>query len=147
MMFNVHGVLTAHRVPTWQTVNKEYYKTYLRSELRTVIRKRRQELLEVGPLILHDSASWHKADVLKALLEEYNWEVLKHPRLFAGLKSMWLRFIPEVKGILLRNSVQQPEWARGCGHGGSKRNKRLPSNGNSSMGNDDCEKGRLLEAQ
>ena len=30
-VYNFNGVLTAHRVPTGETVNKEYYKMYIRT--------------------------------------------------------------------------------------------------------------------
>jgi len=37
------------------------------------------ELLSNGPLILHDNARPHVANVVKAKLLEYGWEVLPHP--------------------------------------------------------------------
>jgi len=36
-------------------------------------------VLAVGPLILYDNASCHESGVVKALLEEYECEVLPHP--------------------------------------------------------------------
>ena len=73
------GVLTAHRVPTGQTVNKEYYEKYLRTVLRPALRCKRSELIKCTPLILHDNASPHKSNVDKELLEGYGWEVLDRP--------------------------------------------------------------------
>ena len=72
------GVLTAQRVPTGETVNKEYYKMYIRTILRPAIRRKRQEMIYRTSLILHDNASPHKANVINELLESYQWEVLDH---------------------------------------------------------------------
>ena len=64
--YDFRGVLTAHRVPTGRTVNKEYYEKYL--VLRPALRRRRLELINCTPLILHDNASPHKSNVVKELL-------------------------------------------------------------------------------
>ena len=77
--YDFHGVPTAHRVPTGGTVNKEYYEKYLRTVLRPALRRKRSELINCTPLILHDNASPHKSNVVKELLEGYGWEVLDHP--------------------------------------------------------------------
>ena len=77
--YDFRGVLTAHRVPTGRTVNKEYYEKYLRTVLRPALRRKRSELINCTPLILHDNASPHKSKVVKELLAGYGWEVLDHP--------------------------------------------------------------------
>ena len=77
--YDFRGVMTAHRVPTGETVNKEYYNMYIRTVLRPAIRRKRQEKIDCTPLILHDNTSPHKANVVKELLESYQWEVLDHP--------------------------------------------------------------------
>ena len=76
--YDFHGVLTAHRVPTGEAVNKEYYKMYIRTILRPAIRRKRQEMIDCTLLILHNNVSSHKANVVKELLESYQWEVLEH---------------------------------------------------------------------
>ena len=85
LAYDFRGLLMAHRVPTGQTVNKEYYKMYIRTILRPAIRRKRQEMTDRTPLILHDNASPHKANVVKELLESYQWEVLDHPPYFPDL--------------------------------------------------------------
>ena len=77
--YGFHVVLSAHRVPTGETVNKEYYKMYIRTILSPAIYRKCQEMIDHTPLILHDNASPHKANVVKELLESYQWEVLDHP--------------------------------------------------------------------
>ena len=72
------GVLTAHRVPTGEIVNKEYYKMYIRKILCPAMRRKHQEMNDRMLLILHVNASPHKANVVKELLESYQWEVLDH---------------------------------------------------------------------
>ena len=71
--------MTAQRVPTGETMNKEYYNMYNRTILCPAIRRKRQEMFECMPLILQDNTSPHKAKVVKELLESYQWEVLDHP--------------------------------------------------------------------
>ena len=77
--YDSSGVLLMHRVPLGKTVNGEYYKTFLQKHLRNAIRKKRPELLQRRPLILHDNASSHKCEVVTSLLASYNWDVLEHP--------------------------------------------------------------------
>ena len=76
--YDFRGVLTALRIPTGATVNKEYYKMYIRTILRPAIRRKRQEMIGRTPLILRDNASPHKANVVKELMEPYQMEVLDH---------------------------------------------------------------------
>ena len=44
--YDFHGVLMAHRVPTGETVNKEYYKMYIRTILRPAIHRKDQEMID-----------------------------------------------------------------------------------------------------
>lgn len=91
------GVLASYRVPNGKTVNKECYHMFLRSVLRPAIRRKRPELLAVGPLILHDNASCHKSGVVKALLEEYEWEVLPHPPYSPDISPPDFDLFPKLK--------------------------------------------------
>ena len=75
--YDFRGVLAAHRVPTGGTVNKDYYKMYIRTI--TAIRREHKEMIDRTPLILHDNASPHKANVVNELLESYQLEFLDHP--------------------------------------------------------------------
>ena len=45
--YDFRGVLTAHRVPTGRTVNKEYYEKYLRIVLCPALRRKRSELIKL----------------------------------------------------------------------------------------------------
>ena len=63
------GVLASYRVPNGKTVNTECYHMFLRSVICPAIRRKRPELLVVGPFILHDNASCHKSGLVKALLD------------------------------------------------------------------------------
>ena len=95
--YDFSGVLTVHRVPTGQTVNKEYYKICIRTILRPARRRKRQEIIDRTPLILHDNASPHKANVVKELLESYQWEVLDHPPYSPDLSPPNFDLFPELK--------------------------------------------------
>ena len=95
--YDFRGVLTAHRVPTGQTVNKEYYKMYIRTILRPAICRKCQEMIDRTLLILHDNASPHKANVVKELLESYQWEVLHHPPYSPDLSLPDFDLFPKLK--------------------------------------------------
>ena len=100
--YDFRGVLTAHRVPTGRTVNKEYYEKYLRTLLRPALRRKRSELINCTPLILHDNASSHKSNVVKELLEGYGWEVLDHPSYSPDLSPPDFDLFPKLKEHLRR---------------------------------------------
>ena len=61
--YDDRGVLTSHRVPTDETVNKEYYRMYLRTIPHPALRRKHAELIDYTPLILQDNASPHKVSM------------------------------------------------------------------------------------
>lgn len=77
--YDSSGVLLMHRVKPGQTVNGDYYRTFLQRHLRHAIRKKRPDLLQRSPIILHDNAAAHKCNVVTELLTSYKWHVLEHP--------------------------------------------------------------------
>ena len=77
--YDSSGVLLMHKVKPGQTVNGSYYWTFLQRHLRNAIRKKRPELLQRSPIILHDNAAAHKCSVVTELLTSYGWHVLEHP--------------------------------------------------------------------
>ena len=97
--YDAEGVLTTHQVPDGTTVNKEYYKSYLRKIMHPAICLKHLELLKVTLLILHDNATPHKAAIVKAVFEEYHWEVLKHPSYSSDLSPPDYLF-PKLKELL-----------------------------------------------
>ena len=95
--YDFRGVLRAHRVSTGETVNKGYYKIYIRTILRPKVCRKRQEMTDRTLLILHDNASPHKANVIKELLESYQWEVLDHPPYSPNLSPPDFDLFPKLK--------------------------------------------------
>ena len=87
----------AHRVPTGETVNKEYYKMYIRAILCPAIRRKCLEMIDCTPLILQDNASHHKANIVKELLESHQWKVLDHPPYSPDLSPPDFALFPELK--------------------------------------------------
>ena len=63
-------------VPHDETVNAQYYATYLQNHLRRAIRRKRPQLQNVT--IFHDNATPHKAICVRDLLWRWRWEVLQH---------------------------------------------------------------------
>ena len=58
--YDNHGILSSHFIPVGQTVNRQYYKYFLQEILRPAIRKKRRELLDASPILLHDNTMPHK---------------------------------------------------------------------------------------
>ena len=88
--YDFRGLLTAHRLPTCETVNKEYYKTYIGTILCLAIRRKHQEMIDRTLLILHDNASPLKANIVKELLESFQWEVFDYPPYSPDLSPLTL---------------------------------------------------------
>ena len=97
--YDFRGVLTAHRVPTGRTVNKEYYKKYLRTVLRPALRRKRSEIINCTPLILHDNASPHKV-TCQGVFGRVWLGSARSPPLSARLVSSRLRPVSKVKRTL-----------------------------------------------
>jgi histone-lysine N-methyltransferase SETMAR len=91
------GILSAHFVPTGQTVNGLYYKHFLQEILRPAIRKKRRHLLEAGPLLLHDNATPHKSAHVTSLIDQYGWETLRHPPYSPDLSPCDFDLFPKLK--------------------------------------------------
>lgn len=58
-----------------QIVNKQYYASYLRKILHPVIHHKHLESPKTLLLTLHDDARCNEADTVKAVSEQYQWEI------------------------------------------------------------------------
>ena len=95
--YDFRGVMRAHRVPTAETVKKEYYKMYIRTILCPAICRKSQETIDHTTLILHEYSSPHKANVVKEQLESYQWEVLDHSPCSPDLSPPDFDLFPKLK--------------------------------------------------
>lgn len=75
--YDHHGIIMTDRVPCGRSVTAMYYREFIQ-KLNRKMHKTRPQLLEAGPLILHDNARPHIANVVSEKLREYGWEVLPH---------------------------------------------------------------------
>ena len=73
------GALTTRQVQDGTTVNKEYYKSYLRKILLPTIGCKRPELLRVTPLILHDNPQATQCCYRKGRIRELPLGISKTP--------------------------------------------------------------------
>ena len=74
------GIILTHAVPQHSTVTCQYYADFLEPHLRRALGKKRPHFLgENTPIILHDNARPHVANVVNQLLARWQWEVLYHP--------------------------------------------------------------------
>lgn len=71
-------MFSPHSVGNGQTVNDMYYKDYIQKILRPVIRRKSQEFLAAGPIILNDNAASHASEGVTSLLASYKWETVPH---------------------------------------------------------------------
>lgn len=101
VFFDVQGLLIDHAVPPGTTVTGNYYIEFIRKHLRPAIRRKRPDLLQQGPIILHDNAPAHtKREVVQLFNEEYDWEILQHPAYSPDLSPCDFFFFPNVKNEL-----------------------------------------------
>lgn len=77
--FDRCGVILDWPVPHGTTVNGDYYQWILREKLRPALRRRRQDLLTEGVILLHDNARPHLKTSVVEMLAKWKWEVLAHP--------------------------------------------------------------------
>ena len=75
--YDIDGVILHHSVPQRQTLNAAYYCSFLHNHLCPALRRKWQHLLATNPIILHDNARAHTANVVTDLLHRWQWEKLE----------------------------------------------------------------------
>ena len=87
-------------MPHGETVNAQYYASYLQNHLCRAVRRKRPQLQNV--IILHDrpTAAPHKAICVRDLLRRWRWEVLEHPPYSPDLSPCDYDLIPKLKAPL-----------------------------------------------
>jgi len=92
------GIILTQAVPQHRTVTGQYYADFLEHHLRCVLRKKRQHFLsENTPIILHNNARPHVADVVNQLLARWQWEMLYHPPYSPNISPFDFDLIRKVK--------------------------------------------------
>jgi hypothetical protein len=91
------GVILTHTVPRQQTVNAQYYCSFLEHNLRPALRKTRRHFLQNPPIILQDNARPHAAQAVADLFDRWGWEVLYHPPYSPDLSHCDFDLIPKMK--------------------------------------------------
>lgn len=79
VFYSSKKILVDYAVPQGTTVNAELYRWVLINKLRPAIYKKQPEILEAGPILLHDGVGPHQAAYVVNQLEKWDWEVLGHP--------------------------------------------------------------------
>ena len=95
--YDKDGIVATNRVPVGRSVNAQYYKDFLRQNLRPKIRKLRPGMLERGVLILHDNARPHIADVVSDYLDKTDWETLPYPAYSPDMSPPDFDLFPKLK--------------------------------------------------
>lgn len=71
------GIIMTYRILCGKSVTAVYYHDFMQN-LRRKMHKNQLQLLEAGPIILHDDACLHIGNVITEKLRQYSWEVLPH---------------------------------------------------------------------
>ncbi|GBN95051.1 hypothetical protein AVEN_243467-1 [Araneus ventricosus] len=78
-VYDCDGGILTHTVPPHQTVNAQYYCSFLEHNLRPALRKKRQHFLQKPHIILQDNARSHAAQLVADLFDRWGCELLYHP--------------------------------------------------------------------
>jgi len=98
LAYDSAGIILTHVVPQHKTVTGQYYADFLEHHLRRALRKKIPHFLgEKTPIILHDNARRHIADVVNQLLARWQWEVLYHASYSPDISPGDFDLIPKVK--------------------------------------------------
>ncbi|PNF23534.1 hypothetical protein B7P43_G05594, partial [Cryptotermes secundus] len=97
LVYDCDGVILTHNVPRQQTVNAQYYCSFLEHNLRPALRKKRRNFLQNPPIILQDNARPHAAQAVADLFDRWGWEVLYHPPYSPDLSPCDFDLIPKMK--------------------------------------------------
>ena len=135
--YDHQGIIMADKVPCGKSLTELCYRGFLQRRRRKM-HKVRPQRLKTGPLVLHDNARPHMANVVTEKLLVHGWEVLPHPPyspdmsppdfdLFPKLKkSMRVRFssLEELSAVSTQ-AVQQLDEQRLCLGWNSEASQRL----------------------
>ena len=95
--FDIDGLVHHEYVSRGQTVNKEFYKTFLQS-LCDAVRRHRPEKWQSGNWILHhENVPAHRAVTTNEFLAKHNILSFQHPPYFADLALCDFFLFPELK--------------------------------------------------
>ena len=94
--YDHQGIIMTDRVPCGRSVTGPYYCEFIQ-KLNRKMHKNRPQLLEAGPLVLHDNARPHVASVVTRKLSEFGWEVLPHPPYSPDMSPPDFDLFPKLK--------------------------------------------------
>ena len=95
IVYDCDGIILTIYLPPRQTINSEYYRSFLETNLRPALRKKR--FLQNPPIFLHDNAQPHSAKVITDLFGRWGWEVLYHPPYSSDLSPWDFDLMPKLK--------------------------------------------------
>ena len=88
-----------------------------KQKLCSKMRKNRPQLMVAGPLIFHNNACQHIANVVTTKLRDYGWGVLPHESYISDMSQTELDLFPKLKepirGRHFSFSGSRLRWARG----------------------------------
>ena len=79
LVYDCDGVILTYTVPRLQTVNAQYYCSFLEHILQPTLGKKRRHFLHYPPIILQDNARPHAVQAVADLFDRWGCEVLYHP--------------------------------------------------------------------
>ena len=95
--YDCDGVILTHAVPQGQNVNAQYFRHFLKNNLRPALRRKHPHFLQNPPIILQDNARVHTAHPITDLYHHWGWEVLFHPPYSPDLSPCDYDLIPKMK--------------------------------------------------
>ena len=91
--YDFDGVLVTYSVSVGNRVNGAHYSYFLEHHLRPAVSRKRPNLLNSHPAVLHDGARSHIAAHVVNLLRRWNCEILEHPPYSPDMNPCDLMFL------------------------------------------------------
>ena len=105
IFFNSSRPVVQVPCPSGHTVTGRFYKNSVLKKVREFYNKKRPSKGWSGVHLLHDSASFHKCEVIKSFLASEKVTVLNHPPYSPDLSPFDLFLFPRLKKCFLEISI------------------------------------------
>lgn len=100
VFWDSRGIIMIDYLPKGETINAQYYSRLLQGPLRDALKEKRPGKLHSRPLLQHDNARPHTANLTMTVVRDLRWELLPHPAYSPDLSPSDYHLFPALKSPL-----------------------------------------------